>query len=347
MRSLLLMLLLTSCSNFMQKVDMRKYNTDEGVINGINEFAEDFFYVDSAMVPQNKKDKVNKKIYDKLNEVTSSSYGPLLFKHDLLKIRDSIGDACHLSPFYLELLEKKYSFAQYSTILGSYYQDLNHKIEMSDVIYEEILKNARLRLQYIRETARLLNIDPRYGGLRELEILTKQEKLREEIYPDGAMPKVDFENDMLEVLEKLDKATNIITSLPLFAPTRSQKLLRDYGNKYSPLTRRVEMNHSMVFAIDKREFVRASGKGVVEFAGSYKDLGYSVILNHGDDIKTIYGNLELPLQLKAGDEVELLGRIGLQSNSDLPEFHYRVLINNHPVDPLLFMVTSNRCRYNK
>jgi murein DD-endopeptidase MepM/ murein hydrolase activator NlpD len=67
--------------------------------------------------------------------------------------------------------------------------------------------------------------------------------------------------------------------------------------------------------------------------------GYNVMIDHGNGIVTVYGHASKLLcregqQVKAGDEVALVGNTGHSFGSHL---HFEVRENDKPIEPLAFM----------
>lgn len=86
--------------------------------------------------------------------------------------------------------------------------------------------------------------------------------------------------------------------------------------------------------------VRATGEGVVEFAGESGNLGKLVVLRHWDGISTHYGHLQsFNPSVRAGRAVrqgEIVGEVGTSGLSTGAHLHYEVRERDRPVDPTLF-----------
>ena len=81
--------------------------------------------------------------------------------------------------------------------------------------------------------------------------------------------------------------------------------------------------------------VVATATGEVVFAGWDKDYGFLVILDHGNEFRTVYGHNQKVL-VSAGDKVYRGQAIALSGNtgrSTAPHLHYGILKNGEPVDP--------------
>ena len=90
--------------------------------------------------------------------------------------------------------------------------------------------------------------------------------------------------------------------------------------------------------------VVAGAKGTVTFAGWQHGYGQIVVIDHGGGLTTRYGHLS-ELGVELGQEVsrgEFIGRAGSTGRSTGPHLHYEVRINDEPVDPLQYLMTSSR-----
>jgi murein DD-endopeptidase MepM/ murein hydrolase activator NlpD len=81
-------------------------------------------------------------------------------------------------------------------------------------------------------------------------------------------------------------------------------------------------------------------KGKVTYAGEiFWGFGKHIIIDHGDNISTIYAHLD-QIYIKAGDEVEPGKVIGAEGNtgwSTGPHLHFQVNVFGIPVNPRVFL----------
>jgi len=88
--------------------------------------------------------------------------------------------------------------------------------------------------------------------------------------------------------------------------------------------------------------VVAGAKGTVTFAGWQHGYGRLVEIDHGGGLTTRYGHLS-EFDVEQGQEVargEFIGRVGSTGRSTGPHLHYEVRINDNPVNPLQYLLTS-------
>lgn len=81
-------------------------------------------------------------------------------------------------------------------------------------------------------------------------------------------------------------------------------------------------------------------KGKVTYAGEiFWGFGRHIIIDHGDNISTIYGHLD-QIYVKAGDEVspgKVIGTEGSTGWSTGPHLHFQVNVFGIPVNPRVFL----------
>ena len=90
--------------------------------------------------------------------------------------------------------------------------------------------------------------------------------------------------------------------------------------------------------------VIAGASGKVSFVGWQNGYGQLVIVDHGGGLSTRYGHLshidvELNQTVSRG---QLLGKVGSTGRSTGPHLHYEVRINDEAVDPLPYLLLSNK-----
>ncbi|MCU1266367.1 MAG: hypothetical protein JWM21_2685 [Acidobacteria bacterium] len=88
--------------------------------------------------------------------------------------------------------------------------------------------------------------------------------------------------------------------------------------------------------------VVAGAKGTVTFVGWQHGYGRLVVIDHGGGLTTRYGHLS-EFDVEQDQEVargEFIGRVGSTGRSTGPHLHYEVRINDNPVNPLQYLLTS-------
>jgi murein DD-endopeptidase MepM/ murein hydrolase activator NlpD len=74
-------------------------------------------------------------------------------------------------------------------------------------------------------------------------------------------------------------------------------------------------------------------------AGPAQEYGITVILDHGQDIRSLYGHLSR-LNVKAGQRVErgtVIGYTGNTGRSSGPHLHYEIHVKGRAVNPRAYL----------
>ena len=85
--------------------------------------------------------------------------------------------------------------------------------------------------------------------------------------------------------------------------------------------------------------VHAPAAGTVVVAGPAHEYGTAVMLDHGQDIKTLYGHLS-KVSVRPGQKVErgmLLAFSGNTGRSSGPHLHYEIFVKGQPVNPRAYL----------
>jgi biotin carboxyl carrier protein len=146
---------------------------------------------------------------------------------------------------------------------------------------------------------------------------------------------VHEEGENLRALERLiSRAGKALASLPSRWPVRGA-VNSEFGGRRSPSAKGGEFHSGIDIGAERGTSVHAPAAGTVTFAGSHGEYGLSVTLDHGGDLRTIYGHLSKIL-VAVGDKVERGAQLGLTGNtgrSSGPHLHYEILVKDRPVNP--------------
>lgn len=143
------------------------------------------------------------------------------------------------------------------------------------------------------------------------------------------------EGESLRALERLiSRAGKALASLPSRWPVRGV-VNSEFGGRQSPWTKSGEFHGGIDIAADRGTPVLAPAAGTVSFAGTHAEYGLTVIIEHGQDLRTIYGHLSKVI-VTSGQAIARGGELGLTGNSGRssgPHLHYEILVNGRPVNP--------------
>src|SRR5881296_4507427 len=114
---------------------------------------------------------------------------------------------------------------------------------------------------------------------------------------------VKEQGDNLRALDRLmARAGKALAALPSRWPVRGA-VNSECGNRLSPWTKAPEFHGGMDIGANRGTAVQAPAAGTVVFAGTAPEYGNAVIVDHGQDIKSLYGHLS-EVSVKPGQKVE-------------------------------------------
>ena len=143
------------------------------------------------------------------------------------------------------------------------------------------------------------------------------------------------EGESIRTLERfLGRASRVLASLPSRWPVRGP-VNSDFGQRRSPWAPNSEFHSGIDIGAPIGTPVRAPAPGVVAFAGPHAEFGITLIIDHGNDTRSLYGHLSklhvaLDQQVKRGETVALTGNTGRSSG---PHLHYEIQVKSQPVNP--------------
>lgn len=124
-------------------------------------------------------------------------------------------------------------------------------------------------------------------------------------------------------------------------PVSGARLSSNYGTRIHPITGVKKKHTGVDMAAPQGTDIHAAEGGVVIVAEWWSGYGNTVIIDHGDDVWTLYGHIrnggikvEKGQQVKRGEKIAEVGSTG---NSTGPHLHFEVRINGNPVDPMPYL----------
>ena len=147
------------------------------------------------------------------------------------------------------------------------------------------------------------------------------------------------EGENLRALDRLmARAGKALAALPSRWPVRGA-VNSEFGMRQSPWTKAPEFHGGMDIGANRGTAVQAPAAGTVVFAGTAPEYGNAVIVDHGQDIKSLYGHLS-EVSVKPGQKVErgtLLAHTGNTGRSSGPHLHYEILVKGRAVNPRAYL----------
>ncbi len=217
-------------------------------------------------------------------------------------------------------------------------------------------ENQRLRAENERQREELNKLSNRVDAVEDTsrKLAEKSGMAESSGLPGTGGPAFPLDQESLAVLEA--KMSRLEKDLHLY-----EAALREHG--YTPSIWPVEGKLESGFGGRRNPFggssyefhsgqdidaawgapVIAGARGKVTFVGWQNGYGQLVVIDHGGGLTTRYGHLSsiVAEQGATVERGELVGKVGSTGRSTGPHLHYEVRINDEPVNPLQYLLTSS------
>lgn len=124
-------------------------------------------------------------------------------------------------------------------------------------------------------------------------------------------------------------------------PANGARLSSGYGTRVHPITGKVKKHTGIDLAAPQGTDIHAAAGGVVIVAEWWSGYGNTVVIDHGNNIWTLYGHIRQGgISVEKGQTVkkgQKIAEVGSTGNSTGPHVHFEVRINGTPVDPMPYL----------
>lgn len=153
---------------------------------------------------------------------------------------------------------------------------------------------------------------------------------------------LQFENASFEqLLSTVRERKSILDHTPTIRPC-SGILSRGFGMHNDPFTGTLQPHNGIDIAAAVGTPVLATAVGVVKYTGYQAKLGNTVIIDHGNGIRTYYGHLS-KIKVTKGQRIsrhDLIGLVGSSGYSTGPHLHYEIRVGGRPINPYQYIIRS-------
>jgi murein DD-endopeptidase MepM/ murein hydrolase activator NlpD len=147
------------------------------------------------------------------------------------------------------------------------------------------------------------------------------------------------EGESLRALDRLmSRAGKALAALPSRWPVRGP-VNSEFGQRQSPWTKTSEFHGGIDIRAERGTPIKAPAAGTVFFSGPQPEYGVTVILDHGHDVRSLYGHMSKTV-VQAGQKVErgtVIGYTGNTGRTSGPHLHYEIIVRGAPVNPRAYL----------
>jgi murein DD-endopeptidase MepM/ murein hydrolase activator NlpD len=150
---------------------------------------------------------------------------------------------------------------------------------------------------------------------------------------------VKEEGDNLRALERfLGRATRVLAALPSRWPVRGP-VNSGFGGRTSPWSAKSEFHSGLDIGAPIGAQVKSPAPGTVVFAGTHQEYGQTLIIDHGNETKSLYGHLSklsvaVNQKVQRGETIAMTGNTGRSSG---PHLHYEIQVKGQSVNPTSYL----------
>lgn len=147
-------------------------------------------------------------------------------------------------------------------------------------------------------------------------------------------------NELIGQINSLTKKGTTYAGGSMTWPTPSaHKISSPFGNRVHPILKKTKFHSGIDIGAGSGQSIVAANKGTVIFSGWQSGYGYTVIIDHGGGITTLYAHsskllVKVGQAVKAGDTIAKVGSTGLSTG---PHLHFEVRKNGTPQNPLNYV----------
>ncbi|MDR1494637.1 MAG: M23 family metallopeptidase [Rickettsiales bacterium] len=216
----------------------------------------------------------------------------------------------------------RFSKFDMSRVASVNYKGLGQK---NDYLDTKNYGRARAVLANVAKNVSLINdeIELRVKGLNNVLKLASLDDVTPGAKGDGVTSRA------LQNMRHLNLIEDRLNSAPLMEPMRNYRISSHYGLRPDPFSRKIKNHNGIDLAGPYKSNIIAPAQGVVVVVRSNRDLGKTVILDHGYGVTTTYGHLDKSYvdvgdRVNRGDVIAVQGDSGIRSTGS--HLHYEVSV---------------------
>jgi len=146
-------------------------------------------------------------------------------------------------------------------------------------------------------------------------------------------------NALVNQIKSLQKSGSYAGGSMTWPCPSSKTISSYYGNRLHPILKKYKMHTGIDISASQGSSIVAANKGTVIMAGWQSGYGYTVVVDHGGGITTLYAHCSKILvsvgqSVKAGETIAKVGSTGMSTG---PHLHFEVRKNGATTNPLNYV----------
>ncbi|AEV67220.1 murein hydrolase activator EnvC family protein [Acetivibrio clariflavus] len=209
-------------------------------------------------------------------------------------------------------------------------RDIAFKKQLAEGQKEQVQLKADETLKTINNlTASRANLDNQIK-----EINARLKKIEEE---EDKL--ISQSNALVNQIKNLQKSGAYAGGSMTWPCPSSKTISSYYGNRLHPILKKYKMHTGIDISAKQGASIVAANKGTVIMAGWQNGYGYTVVIDHGGGITTLYAHCSKILvsvgqNVKAGETIAKVGSTGMSTG---PHLHFEVRKNGATTNPLNYV----------
>lgn len=285
---------------------------------------------------------------DLAQEALAKVEAELARRDDLLRRRvRTLAERGNVS--YLDVLFDATDFGDFLTRLRTLQLIIAQDIQLFETVkaqrrerlaYLDYLDEQRARYAGLQEATRAKKASFERDQATKAALLARTQQERAEYaraLDDLEQTSKEVQRLIAEIQAKMGFMHRNRADIQMVWPVPSSRWVTSpFGNRYHPILRQWRMHTGVDIAAKSGAPIVAVEMGVVIFSGWLGGYGYTIILDHGAGVSTLYAHASKLLQpinakVTKGETISLIGSTGLSTG---PHLHFEVRIAGKPVDPM-------------
>lgn len=209
------------------------------------------------------------------------------------------------------------------------------ELKTKEMILLELVKQKNNEVRYMVDKISELQ-ESRSGVERDiratLEDISELEQEAEDL--------LEYSDELIDEIKELQKNTNEYVGGKMLWPVPSSSWVVSYfGMRMHPILKVRKMHKGIDIAASYNRNIVAANDGIVVSSCYINGYGYTVIVDHGGGIATLYAHCS-KLKAKTGDLVfkgDLLALIGSSGLATGPHIHFEVRVNGVQKNPFNYL----------